>query len=310
MVLMGTMQAAAQYPQFVQINPDPVKAAKAIVKKIQSTGGPVTYHSGAEVHGIVNGVTSDGNTMVDVALQWGAYEGASVDLTPEGKGIAFATIPVYNLQWGGKDMFDMSNPNGANSLENNNEGIPGSFYLRNIDPLYIPPTYRSGSYSNYVVVDFKATVPVGDLTMTYTFCTSRATPGSSIWDLFGITIEGDTVTFPEQNIAVLEDSIQGEVPITPTYVNNLQPEAPANWGAAANAGLSSNITFCLTNQETKTISITEEGVYRFRITTSQQNGMGAGTLALAEPTWAFIAAGTPPLSAVEHATQVYPPGSS
>ena len=305
MVLMGTMQAAAQvYPQFVAINPDPVKAAKAIIKKIQTTTGAVTYHSGAQVHGIVSGVTSDGTTLVDVTQQWGAYEGASTDLSEDGEGIAFATVPVYNLQWGGKDMFDMSNPNGANSLENSNDGAPGTFFLKNIDPLYVPLTYRSGSYSNYVVVDFKANVPVGDLTMTYSFCTSRSSPGSSIWDLFGITIEGDTVSFPEQNIAVLDDSILGEVPITPTYISNLSPAAPSNWVPAADAGLSSNVTFCLTNQQTKTVSIAEAGVYRFRITTSQQNGFGPGTLALAEPTWGFVAAGTPFFCTVERATSL------
>jgi len=253
---------------------EPVRLAKAIVRKLKSTGGKVVYKANARVLGISPSVS----TSVNYLLQFAYFGGASPSLLdPSGAGVAFSSLPVSNIATGRKDLF--------NNAQQPNHGQN----LRSGDPEFtdievLAQGYQGANYKNYVVVEFDAKVPAGQLSIQYAFCTARPTPvGSGAFDIFMVSVEGvDGTEFPATNIAMLNDK-----EITPSSAFN--PGLPLSVESSA-VDLGSNITMCLrSSQATATLAA---GVYKFRISTAQQNTFGFNNPHDVGPVFSFVAAGT------------------
>jgi len=253
---------------------EPVRLAKAIVRKLKSTGGKVVYKANARVLGISPGAS----TSVNYLLQFAYFEGASPSLLDaSGAGVAFSSLPVSNIATGRKDFFNNAQP--PNHGQNLRSGDPEF-----TDIEVLAQDYQGANYKNYVVVEFDAKVPPGQLSIQYAFCTARPTPvGSGAFDIFMVSVEGvDGTVLPATNIAMLNDK-----EITPSSAFN--PGLPLSVESSA-VDLGSNITMCLRSSQATTILA--EGIYKFRISTAQQNTFGFNNAQDAGPVFSFVAAGT------------------
>ena len=257
LVLAAVLAVAAAGPT-VTTNLGASTLAKGLVKKLSSTGGSIKFVSGsASILG--NFLTYP---SVNANYQIGYFTDASATLVDStGKGIILTAGPAANMQTGSAATFT---------------GTTKSV-TKEIDPLFSTTVMGDGntysSWVNSVGISFQVTLPAGNLTGVYDFCTERPTGAySNSFDLAIVSINSTSQSFPATNVLLYNGATAStnEISVYTRFSNDGDSDNGGQPGTTY--GLSTNITRCLGSQY-YTVVIPTAGTYTIQYSVANQGNV-------------------------------------
>ena len=267
--------AQADRPQ-VYAGPDVVRMIKGIVKRMSSTGGPVTYVENSGSCYMDPGGDGPWPTRLTRENATGLFVGASVAdgvtlVDSYGDGVVLSTAPVVNLELGTQyiNTNGVSNKNGIDSL------------LLELKPVKF-------DWYNSIALDFNITAPAGNLSIPFAFCTTRA-PSSfgSTYDAAVIGIGGPGLA-KRINLATTAPRIDTDTNVYMTVYQRFGL-SPIDGQPGYNFDLSTDITRCVNNLATNVNLV--GGTYNLRISVQVQNGITAPAGSIVQA-YLLLSAGT------------------
>ena len=255
-VLLATAVQAAFNPPRVYPGPDVVRMIKGIVKRMSSTGGPVTYVENSGTYAMdANGPWPNRLTLENAT---GLFVGAAVAdqktlVDSYGDGVVLSTAPVVNLELGTKYINTDSIVNPAG-----------------LDPLLLSLTPVGWNWDNGIALDFNITAPAGELSFPFAFCTTRNQNAyGSTYDAAMISIGGPGLA-NRINIAKTAPRNDADTNVYITVYQRFSFD-PIDGQPGDNFNLSTDITRCVNNAEAK-VDL-EGGTYNLRISVQIQNSI-------------------------------------
>jgi hypothetical protein len=221
------------------------------VKRLQSSGGTVTYVSGSAA---LLGASLSGNS-VNKNQQSGYFvDAASTLVDNTGRGVILTSGPASNLQTGLQVLFSPTNRvTGATDDFLTQVPVDGTEYL-------------SSDFANSITLSFNAVLPAGTLTGTYAFCTNRLTTSyTNSADLAIVTLNSTAAGYAEDNVLLFTGptSTTDEISVLARFGTD------AGGVTGTSQSLSSNVTRCL-NAQTFSTTIGTAGTYTIRYTVANQ----------------------------------------